>query len=212
MTRVMGRVSREMGRVPTTPLGPAAAPGPTTHRSSAGRARGGPAGSGGAGRDVADRDSVDRAIAERDSAQRDIADRDIADRDVGDRDVGDRDIGDRDIGDRGAASVLVLTVAVALVTLAAALGLLVQGAVGRARAQSAADLTALAAARAAQRAAFEVPGARDPCAVAADVAVHGGGRLVSCDEGAGAVVRVDVAVDRGPVAFRATARAGPRPP
>jgi secretion/DNA translocation related TadE-like protein len=106
--------------------------------------------------------------------------------------------------------VLLLAVAGALVVLAATLGLVVQAAGTRAHAQAAADLAAVSAARAAQRAAFGAPGGREPCDVAAGVADHNGTALAACDESAGGIVAVAVTVETPAGGARATARAGPR--
>lgn len=114
--------------------------------------------------------------------------------------------------DEGSGSVLTLAVAAVVVVLAAALGLCLQATVARARAQSVADLSALAAAREAQRAAFGEPSVPDPCGRAAEVARHNGGRMTACTELPAGVVGVDVAVPMSLGDARATARAGPRPP
>ena len=98
------------------------------------------------------------------------------------------------------------------VAYAVALGLCVQATVAHARAQLVADLSALAAAREVQRAAFGVPGAADPCTRAADVAAHDGGRLTTCDELTGGRARVTAVVETPLGAARATALAGVRPP
>jgi secretion/DNA translocation related TadE-like protein len=114
--------------------------------------------------------------------------------------------------DDGSGSVLTLAVASVVIVLAAALALMLQATVAHARAQSVADLSALAAARAAQRTAFGDLPDPAPCARAADVAAHNGGRVTACSELAAGRVRVDVAV-RTPLGdARATARAGPRSP
>lgn len=116
-------------------------------------------------------------------------------------------------GDRGAGTVLVLgVVAVALLL---GLGLAALGAAQAARgaAQAAADLGALAGATA-LRDGF------DACATAQEAVQRNGSRLVSCEPGAGATVRVVAAraadgPTPGPWAgllgeARAAARAGPR--
>ena len=114
--------------------------------------------------------------------------------------------------DEGSGSVLTLAVAGVLVVLAVALGLCVQATVAHARAQLVADLSALAAAREVQRAAFGIPGAADPCTHAADVAAHDGGRLTTCEELPGGRVRVTAVVDTSLGDAHATALAGTRPP
>lgn len=111
--------------------------------------------------------------------------------------------------DEGSGSVLTLAVAATLVVLAVALGLLSQATVVRAKAQAVADLSAIAAAQAAQRAVFVGTGA-EPCDRAAEVAKRNGGAITACDEGTAAVVAVTVEVHAGVGAVRAAARAGPR--
>lgn len=119
-------------------------------------------------------------------------------------------VGVRRRSDEGSGSVLALAVAGALVVLAVALGLVVQATVARARAQSVADLSALAAAREAQRAAFGEPGAVDPCVRAGEVAIRNGGRVAACEESGVGVVRVGVVVRAAVGEARARSRAGPR--
>jgi len=113
-------------------------------------------------------------------------------------------------GDAGSASVLVVAVAAVVLVLAVALALVVQGTVARARAQAAADLAAVSAARAAQRAAFHQAGAGEPCDVAATVAGRNDAALTGCEESAGGIVGVGVAIDTVAGPARADARAGPR--
>ncbi|MBN9374638.1 MAG: hypothetical protein J0I40_04435 [Cellulomonas sp.] len=114
--------------------------------------------------------------------------------------------------DGGAGSVLTLAVGAVVVVLAVALGLLVQATGAHARAQLVADLSALAAAQQAQRAAFGIPGVGDPCGRARDVAVHNGGTLAHCSEPRPGQVAVDAVVTTPLGAAHVTARAGPRPP
>lgn len=114
--------------------------------------------------------------------------------------------------DEGSASVLMLAVAATLVVLAVALGLLAQATVGRARAQSVADLSAIAAARAAQRSSVVGVAGAEPCGLAAQVARHNGGTLTGCAESDGATVTVTATVPTPVGPARATARAAPRPP
>jgi secretion/DNA translocation related TadE-like protein len=99
-----------------------------------------------------------------------------------------------------------------VIVLAAALALMLQATVAHARAQSVADLAALAAARTEQRVAFGDPSAPEPCARAAEVAAHNGGRVTACSRLAAGRVRVDVAVPTPLGDARAAARAGPRSP
>lgn len=108
--------------------------------------------------------------------------------------------------DRGSGSVLVVGLLAVSVVLGAVVGLMagVQGA--RARAQTAADLGALAAA---QRL---VAGGLEVCARALETVERNGAVLTGCDQLGGAVVEVRVAA-RSPVGDAlAQARAGPRPP
>jgi len=112
--------------------------------------------------------------------------------------------------DEGSGSVLTLAVAAVVLVLAAGIGLQIQATVAHARAQTVADLSALAAAREAQRAAFGEPAAVDPCARAAEVAAHNGGAVVSCGVRAGGDVVIEVAVAASVGTARAIARAGTR--
>lgn len=107
--------------------------------------------------------------------------------------------------DRGSGTVLLLAIVGVLGLVAVVLGLLAAAQNARGRAQSAADLAALAAASAWR------DGWGDPCAVAAEAVRRNGGRLVACDALAGGVVTV-VAAARSPAgAATADARAGPVP-
>ena len=106
---------------------------------------------------------------------------------------------------------LVLGVAGVLVVLTVALGLCIRATVAHARAQAVADLSALAAARNAQRVTVGEPGI-DPCARAAEVAVHNGGAVERCVERPLARVAVDAVVSTSLGAAHASALAGPRPP
>ena len=114
--------------------------------------------------------------------------------------------------DEGSGSVLTLAVAGVLVVLATALGLHIQATVAHARAQAVADLSALAAAREAQRKSFGEPGTAEPCARAAEVAIHNGGLVVRCAERTAGRVAVDATVSTPLGTARAEALAGPRPP
>lgn len=107
-------------------------------------------------------------------------------------------------GDRGSASALVVAVVAVTVTLAGWLGLLASAQAARGRAQAAADLAALAAAR------RVLDGRDDACGLAAQVVVRNGSRLAACaDEGIG-VVSVQVTVPTMLGDAQADARAGPR--
>lgn len=94
--------------------------------------------------------------------------------------------------ERGSATVIVLVLAAALITMAvagAAVGALL---VGHRRAASAADLAALGAAAALQRPG--PPATAAPCVRAEEIGVANGARLTDCAV-AGEEVRVHVAVD-----------------
>jgi secretion/DNA translocation related TadE-like protein len=105
--------------------------------------------------------------------------------------------------ERGSGTVLLLAVVGVLAVVTAAIGLLAAAQGARGRAQTAADLAALAAASAWQE------GWGDPCGIAAVAVRRNGARLTDCEALPGGVVRVAVTV--GSVAGRATAhaRAGP---
>ena len=107
-------------------------------------------------------------------------------------------------GDRGSASALIVAVVAVAVTLAGWLGLLASAQAARGRAQAAADLAALAAAR------WVLDGRDDACGLAEQVVIRNGSRLAACaDEGIGVVsVRVTVSTILGDA--QAAARAGPR--
>ena len=118
-------------------------------------------------------------------------------------------VGGRWRSNQGSGSVLTLAIAAVVLALAAALALQIQATVARARAQTIADLSALAGARAAQRAAFGEAGTSEPCARAAEVAAHNGGRLVSCAERDAARLQVEAVVATSLGEARAGALAGP---
>ena len=114
----------------------------------------------------------------------------------------------QDQRDRGSATVLMLALAVVAGVLLLSLGLLAGSQLGRARAQTAADLGALAAADAA------AVGHADPCGVAAQVATRNRGQLTFCTLDALGVARVSAATTarfagRDVGTATATARAGP---
>ena len=110
----------------------------------------------------------------------------------------------RRLDDRGSGTVLLLALVAVALVVAAMLGLLASAQLGRGRAQTAADLGALAGAA---RLLAGQPG--DPCPTVAEVVRRNRVSLWSCtDEGAG-VVTVRVVV-RGPAgSATASARAGP---
>lgn len=106
--------------------------------------------------------------------------------------------------DRGAGTVLVLALVGVVVVLVLGTAALVGAVVTRGAAQSAADLSALAAAAALQR------GASDPCARAGAVAERNGVRLDACRCAADSSCTVTTSAEtRTGAAARATARAGP---
>ncbi|MCL2090707.1 MAG: flp pilus-assembly TadE/G-like family protein [Micrococcales bacterium] len=108
-------------------------------------------------------------------------------------------------GDRGSGTVLVLgLVAVALVLATTLVGL-GQVVAGRARAQTAADLAALAAATRLQTTAD----IGDACDLAGQVAARNGADLAGCAHEGGGVVQVTVAVPTPSGPTRTSARAGP---
>jgi secretion/DNA translocation related TadE-like protein len=100
----------------------------------------------------------------------------------------------------GAATVLVLGCVVVVAVLAAAWLGVTRAALARQRAETAADLAALAAAASRQH-------GQEGCDAAGEMAARNGGTLVSCAfTGDAATVRVRVG---GPFAATAQARAGP---
>lgn len=119
-----------------------------------------------------------------------------------------------DTRDRGSGTVLLLAVVAVVVVLAGLLAVLASAQAARARAQTAADLAALAGA---QRIATPgglaldpaAIGAADPCTSVRDVAARNGARVLRCAAGTDGVVEVEVAVDAGAGAQSAEARAGP---
>lgn len=115
---------------------------------------------------------------------------------------------------RGAATVLVVAMAGVLLLVGAAAGVVAAIVVAHRKAQSAADLAALAGATALADPASHA--ARDPCGVAAEAASANGAELSSCVvEGQDVVVGVTVAGPRWLGQDRdlvGTARAGPATP
>lgn len=106
--------------------------------------------------------------------------------------------------DQGSGTVLLLALVAIVLVVAALLGLLASAQLGRGRAQTAADLGALAGA---SRLLTGQPG--DPCPAATEVVRRNGASLLSCtDEGAG-VVTVRVVVRGAAGSATASARAGP---
>ncbi|MEN0128808.1 MAG: Rv3654c family TadE-like protein, partial [Brevundimonas sp.] len=105
--------------------------------------------------------------------------------------------------DRGSGTVLLLAVVGVLAVVAATIGLLAAAQSARGRAQSAADLAALAAASAWQ------DGWGDPCSIAAVAVRRNAARLASCEALPGGVVVVGVSVWSPAGAATAEARAGP---
>ena len=107
--------------------------------------------------------------------------------------------------DRGSGTVLLLGVMAAALLVAAGLGLLASAQAARWRAQTAADLGALAGATAAR----DLVG--DSCAVVGEVVAHNGAATVACALEAGGVIRVEVTSRAAWGIASASARAGPRP-
>ncbi len=101
---------------------------------------------------------------------------------------------------------LVLALVGVAVLLAGALGVLAAAQAARVRAQTAADLGALAAAERLLR------GRDDPCGVAGTVVARNGAVLAGCAPGPGGVVDVRATVGLPVGEAVATARAGPRAP
>lgn len=109
----------------------------------------------------------------------------------------------RRIEEAGVASVLVLTLACALVAIAWGAVSLVALLIAHREAQNAADLAALAAAG-------HVADGEDGCSLAATVATANKASLVSCEvEGSTVVVEVQVRVAGRVAEVHARARAGP---
>lgn len=107
-------------------------------------------------------------------------------------------------GDRGSGSVLVLGLLAVVAVLGGALAMLVGAQAGRSRAQTAADLGAIAGAHATLR------GTDDACAVAGLVVRRHGAGLAACEVLSGGRVEVRAVVAVGPGDARASAVAGPR--
>lgn len=107
-------------------------------------------------------------------------------------------------GDDGAVTVVLAAVVAVALVLAAVLGAVASAHTGRLRAQTVADLAALAAAE-------EVRRGGDACATARQVAARNGARVVACSAEGSGVVRVDAVVRTGAGDAVATAWAGPRP-
>ncbi len=110
----------------------------------------------------------------------------------------------RSLGDRGSATVTACFAMLALVAITATVVHLGATVLARHRAQSAADLGALAAAAAVDR------GVEGACAAAGDIAGRMGARVEGCHvEAWDAVLTVTVPVATGTGAATAAARAGP---
>lgn len=105
--------------------------------------------------------------------------------------------------DRGSGTVVGLVLIAAAVLFAVWLTLLIQAQTARGRAQTAADLAALAGATAARN------GTGTECAVVAEVISHNRAQLTACVVEGGGVVRVDAAVACAVGDATAWARAGP---
>lgn len=109
--------------------------------------------------------------------------------------------------DRGSGTIYVAAVAGVLATLVGAAALLGKAHVAHGRAESAADLAALAAAQAL------LDGSAEPCAIAAAIAARNAASVTACAiDGETVVVTAEVDVRLGPLGLAAasgTARAGP---
>ena len=109
-------------------------------------------------------------------------------------------------GDRGSASVWVLAVGLVVIVVAQAFAMIGSATVAQHRAQTAADLAALAAAM------TVLDGEAAACARAAEVSTRNGASLVACHlDGFDVIVTVEVAAAGLPLAgaARRSARAGP---
>lgn len=117
------------------------------------------------------------------------------------------DTGDESL-ERGSGTVLGAGLALVLITLLAALMLVVQAAVGASRTAAAADLAALAAADAARGLTTG-----DPCGIARAVAEENGVELIDCEVIDGVMVDTRTSLELPPPWGRATgrSRAGPPP-
>ena len=110
----------------------------------------------------------------------------------------------RPSGDEGSGTVLLLGLVCVVVLMAALLGVLASAQAARGRAQSAADLAALAGASS-----LLPVGGGDPCGIAAQTVTRNGGRMVGCDDEGNGVLRVRVVVPTRLGVAAAEARAGP---
>ena len=106
--------------------------------------------------------------------------------------------------DDGSGTVLLLALVAVALLVAAMLGLLASAQLARGRAQSAADLGALAGA-----ASMLAGRPGDPCTAATEVVRRNGGRLASCVDEGGGVLTVRVVVASRTGSATASARAGP---
>ena len=122
------------------------------------------------------------------------------------------------VRDAGSGTVLTVAIVAAVLVLFAATALLAQAQAARARAQTAADLGALAAAGMVAQATDGRPetlalsGDAGPCAVAREVVAANDARLDACVVVGDGVVRVSASRPGGLGTARATALAGPRAP
>lgn len=107
-------------------------------------------------------------------------------------------------GERGSGTVLLLALVAVLLVVAGLLGLLAAAQLARGRAQTAADLGALAGA-----AQLLAAGSGDPCAVAGQAVRRNGGTLAACSDDGQGVLTVRVVVPTATGAASAWARAGP---
>ena len=107
-------------------------------------------------------------------------------------------------GEQGSGTVLLLALVAVALVVAGMLGLLASAQLARGRAQTAADLGALAGASGLLSG---QPG--DPCATVAEVVRRNRGTLSSCTDEGGGVVTVRVVVAAATGSATASARAGP---
>ncbi|WP_035769162.1 Rv3654c family TadE-like protein [Arthrobacter castelli] len=113
-----------------------------------------------------------------------------------------------DSAERGSGTVLGAALALVLITLLAALMMVVQAAVGAGRTAAAADLAALAAADAARGLTTG-----DPCSIARTVTAKNDVELIECNVVNGVIVDITTGLQLPPPWGRATgrSRAGPPP-
>ena len=117
-------------------------------------------------------------------------------------------------GDEGSGTVLVVGLVAAVLVLVAGLGLVATGYLARSRAQTAADMAALAAADAVAappgvRVGREAQAAADPCGRARETAARNAAVLTGCNLQPDGVVSVRVRAEHPVASVFARAEAGP---